>query len=258
MEWTAELKLATEAARAAGARLAEIMRGHKEILSDAGRDIKLQADRDAERIILDLLQARSPYPALAEESGEHGAPAEGPFWVIDPLDGTLNFSRGVPMCCVSIALVAGQTPLLGVIYDFNRNELYYGVEGGPSGFVGADGVERPLAVSAVRDSRRGILATGFPTNRDYGDAALQDMFMEIKRFKKVRMLGTAALMLAYVASGRVDAYAEDEIMLWDVAAGLALVKAAGGYVDIRPSSKMKWARRVRVASHANVWEGSAE
>lgn len=254
MEWTAELQLAKEAARAAGARLSKIMRGHKEVLSDTARDIKLQADRDAERIILDLLQEHSTHPVLAEESGEHGAPGEGPFWVVDPLDGTLNFSRGIPMCCVSIALVERQSPLLGVIYDFNHEELFFGIVGGPSGILDRDGVERPLAVSAVRDSRKGILATGFPANRDYGDAALQEMFMEIKRFKKVRMMGTAALMLAMVASGRVDAYAEDEIMLWDVAAGLALVKAAGGYVDISPSEKLKWGRRVRVASHAEVWQ----
>ena len=255
MNWSAELKLAIEAARAAGTRLQKIMRGHKEVLSEAGRDIKLQADRDAEAIILELLQEHSSHPVLAEESGEHGVPEDGPFWVVDPLDGTLNFSRGIPMCCVSIGLVEHQTPLLGVVYDFNRDELFYGGPGGQAGVLDGAGVERPLAVSAVRDSRKGILATGFPTNRDYGDEALQAMFMEIKRFKKVRMMGTAALMCAMVASGRVDAYAEDEIMLWDVAAGLALIKAAGGWIDVQPSTRLKWARRVRVASCAEVWQG---
>jgi myo-inositol-1(or 4)-monophosphatase len=83
---------------------------------------------------------------------------------------------------------------------------------------------------------------------------MQGFLDEIRRFKKVRMLGTAALMLAHVACGRVDAYAEDEIMLWDVAAGVALVKAAGGYVDVRPSTAMKWGRYVRCASHERIWK----
>lgn len=257
MNTSAELQLAIQAARAAGARLAEIMRGHKEILSDAGRDIKMAADRDAEKIILDLLQAHSGYGVLAEESGEHGAAEGGCFWVVDPLDGTLNFSRGIPLCCVSIGLMEGETPRVGVVYDFNRDRLYYGVPGERSGVVEADGTEGPLAVSTLREAGRGVLMTGFPTNRDYGPEALRGTFFEIQRFKKIRMIGTAALSMALVACGCAEAYAEDEIMLWDVAAGLALIEAAGGTISVRPSSRMKWARRVRVASHADIWKEQA-
>ena len=254
MNWSAELSLAIQAARAGGAHLAEIMPDRQEILSDAGRDIKLAADRTAEQIILELLQNHASYPILAEESGEHGVPKEGPFWVVDPLDGTLNYSRGLPLCCVSIALLEGETPRVGVVYDFNRNRLYFGVPGERAGVFGSDGAERPLAVSAIRETSRSVLMTGFPTHRDHSAEALMNMCSEIQAFKKVRMLGTAALSLAQVACGCAEAYAEDEIMLWDVAAGLALIKAAGGYLDVRPSGRLKWARHVRAASHHDIWK----
>ncbi|MCL5269958.1 MAG: inositol monophosphatase [bacterium] len=253
MTWRDELNLAVEAARAAGERLRAIAAGEKAVLSVAGRDIKLQADRDSESLILGMLAARSPHPVLAEESGECGTIAEGaaPFWVVDPLDGTLNFSRGVPLCCVSIALVEGTAPRLGVVYDFNRGELFYGVPGDAGdvhgGIISPAG-ERPLAVSGVAERGKAILATGFPVNRDFGAAALAEFVDQVKSFKKVRLLGSAALSLAWVAAGRVDAYAEDDIMLWDVAAGLALVAAAGGHVALAPSARLKWARRVRAAS----------
>jgi myo-inositol-1(or 4)-monophosphatase len=84
--------------------------------------------------------------------------------------------------------------------------------------------------------------------------ALQPFMKKILRFKKIRMIGTAALSLAYVASGVMDAYSEDAIMLWDIAAGLALVKAAGGDLIIEPSDKSKWARNVRIAANRSIWE----
>ena len=248
VNWEVELSRAVSAARAAGKVLSALMLKPKAVLSEVGRDIKLQADRDAEAVILDLLK-KSDYPLLAEESGEHGdAAGEGPVWIVDPLDGTLNFSRGIPICCTSIALCRGNTPILGVIYDFNRDELFTGVPG-----HGAWNDGEPMHVSDIREASRGILNTGFPTASDYGDAAMAEFITNVRRFKKVRLLGSAALMLAYVACGRYEAYAEDNIMWWDVAAGVALVQAAGGHVDIGPSDKGGWHRRVRVASHAEIW-----
>lgn len=248
MSRRAELDLATEAAREAGRRLRELAREESLVLSAEGRDIKTVADQEAEAIVLERLRAGSDYPLLAEESGEHGAPADGPFWVIDPLDGTMNYTRGLPLCCVSIALMQSDRPLLGVVFDFNSGDLYRGVPG-----QGAWLNDRPLHASDREDSRQATLATGFPTQREFTDAALREMFDTIRRFKKTRMFGTAALSLAWVAAGRVDAYAEDDIMLWDVAAGLALVEAAGGYVALEPSPRLKWARHVRCAGRAAIW-----
>jgi myo-inositol-1(or 4)-monophosphatase len=247
MKWLAEFELAKTAARNAGGHLAGLLRGQKTVLSSVGRDIKLQADRDAEAIILELL-AQSEYPVLAEESGEHGAVGDSPFWVVDPLDGTLNFSRGLPLNCVSIALCRGNEPLLGVVSDFNRDECYAGVVG-----EGAWLNDAPVTVSGVGECGKAILATGFPVNRDFGSASLTAFVAQVVRFKKVRLFGSAALSLAFVACGRVDAYAEDDIMFWDVAAGAALVKAAGGYVDVSDSESVKWGKVVRCASNAAVW-----
>ena len=249
MAYEAELELAVAAAKAAGARLAEWIRRPKTILSEVGRDIKLQADRDAEAIIIDHLSP-SGHPLLAEESGEHGAAdRDGPVWVVDPLDGTLNFSRGIPICCTSIALCVGVRPVAGVIYDFNRGELITGLAG-----AGARANGEPMRVSDMVETGRAILSTGFPTAADYDDAAVFDFVRQVQRFKKLRLLGSAALMLAYVAAGRYEAYAENDIMWWDIAAGVALVEAAGGYVDVQPSPQGKWARRVRAASHPGIWE----
>ncbi len=249
MPWRTERDLAEAAARHAGEKLREWFHQDKTVLSSEGRDIKLQADRDAEAAILGVL-AESSHPVLAEESGEHGVVDGGaPFWVVDPLDGTLNFSRAIPLCCVSIALCVGTEPVVGVIYDFNRDELFSAASGEGAWLNG-----QAMRVSGIDDPAKGVLVTGIPTFRNIDDASMRGFLDEIRRFKKVRMFGSAALMLANVACGRVDAYAEDDIMLWDVAAGVALVKAAGGYVDVRPSKDLRWGRYVRCASHGRIWK----
>lgn len=222
------------------------------ILSAEGRDIKMQADREAEAAILKHLQGGTDYPVLAEESGEHGAPSEGPFWVVDPLDGTMNFAKGLPLCCVSIALMHGERPLLGVIYDFNRDELFSGAPGEGAWLNG-----EPIRAGDLTDSRKGVLATGFPLNCSLESETLAPFILSLQSFKKVRMLGTAALMMAWLAAGRMDAYAERDVMLWDVAAGLALIEAAGGWIEISPSSRLKWARTIRAAGRRELWEGIA-
>ncbi len=248
MKWQAELDLAVRAAAEAASFLQEGITKDKLVLSEIGRDIKLQADRDAEARILQIL-GESDYPILAEESGEQGDLTDtSPFWVVDPLDGTMNYKHGLPLCCVSIALSHTNDPILGVINDFNRNECLRGVVG-----EGAWMDEEPIHVSGTSDPAKAILATGFPTQGDFGDAAIEQFVELAQRFKKVRMLGTAALMMAYVACGRVDAYAEDHIMLWDIAAGVALIRAAGGWVDMQDSERVKWGKRVRCASNPQIW-----
>ncbi len=250
MNWKSELDLAVRAAATASAYLRDAIPREKAVLAEIGRDIKLQADRDAEALILDVLM-HSGLPVLAEESGESGAiPDDTPVWIVDPLDGTMNFKHGIPLCCVSLALSVGGRPVLGVIDDFNRGECFSGIPGGGAWLNGV-----PMRVSAATDPARAILATGFPTKFDVGGPAL-DLFMSsARRFKKVRMLGSAALMMAYVACGRVDAYAENDIMYWDIAAGAALIEAAGGWVAMSGSPADKWARTVRCAAHPALWQG---
>lgn len=200
----------------------------KDFVRDAGvtsstdKDIKTLADLAAQKLIVETL-AESGVPVVAEE-GDHAAkiPA-GPVWIVDPLDGTLNFTRGFPMAAVSVALWDDGKPCLGAVADVFRGELYSGYVGNGAWFV-----KKPMQVSSVVDATQAVIATGFPSGRTYDETSLLDFVAKVRRFKKVRMLGSAALMLAQVAAGRFDVYEEEDIYFWDVAAGLALVKAAGG------------------------------
>lgn len=250
-DFAAELALAEEAAGAAGTYLRDAFAASKPVLSQEGRDIKLEADREAERRILERLNG-SNYAVLAEESGEHGAvDSTEPFWVVDPLDGTMNFSRGIPVCSVSIALCRGTDPLAGVVFDFLNDRLYAGTTAGGARLNGAE-----TAVSEIADPAKGILATGFPSQFDFTSEAANGLMDLYARFKKVRMIGSAAMSLAYVAAGCVEAYTEERIMLWDVAAGLALVKAAGGVIDVRQTDT-PWVCNVRAACAPSIWETAA-
>jgi myo-inositol-1(or 4)-monophosphatase len=242
-----ELDLARQAALGAGELLTRLRAGELAVDSDAGRDIKLAADRQAEAAILETLAASS-YPVLAEESGASSPQADGPRWIVDPLDGTVNFKRGLDLCCVSVALWEGDNPLLGVVYDFNRRELFSGLVG-----QGAWRNGEPIRVSAVTDPAKAVLGTGFPVNRDFASPGLSRFIERVQAFKKLRLLGSAALSLAWVACGRIDAYCEEDIMLWDVAAGLALVAAAGGFAEASPSSARPLARLARAGATAGLF-----
>ncbi len=239
-----------ETAAAAGAGvLRGLWRGTQTMLAESAHDIKLQADRDAEAAILAVLDD-TPWPRLAEESGEQGAVAQDdtPYWVVDPLDGTVNFNRGIPFCSVSVALCMGDRPLLGVVNDFVHDEVFAGAAG-----HGAWQNGQPMHVSNLRDTAKAMLGFGMPLNRSYDHAELLEFHATLGRFRRGRQLGSAALLLAWVACGRMDAYLEDDIMFWDIAAGLALVEAADGWVDVQPTDTLPWARKIRAASHKDIW-----
>lgn len=240
---TPELTLAREAAVAARQYL---VTGHAqalEVRSNQGKDLKLRADVEAEKLIFQRLRGGSRHPILSEENGaDDGIRSGETFWVVDPLDGTVNYSRGLPLACVSIGLWRGDEPVLGVVHDLDSGVCYSGVVG-----EGAWCQDEGMRVSGVTETSQGILTTGFPSSRDHGDASLSAFVRGVQSFKKVRLLGSAALSLAWLAAGRVDAYREDDIWLWDVAAGLALVKAAGGEILVQPGNS-NWQRCVRAAN----------
>lgn len=228
-----ELQLAVEAARCAGAFLKQQRTVRCHLLSQEARDIKLQEDQDSEALIRQHL-APMGYAVIGEEGGGNEALLQQNerFWVIDPLDGTYNYFRGLMNCCVSIALMCGQEPLLGVIYDFTTDTIFTGCVGETFKVNGHE--VRPCWAETPA---QGALMTGFPTAYVGGKEA--EFFKRIGYFKKVRMNGSAALALAYVAAGYADAYAEEGIRLWDIAAGLALLRCVGAYVDMRPSANKK-------------------
>jgi myo-inositol-1(or 4)-monophosphatase len=213
---------------------------------EVGHDVKLVGDRGAEGVIIELLRTSSQYSVYSEEAGWVGDPSTAIHWVLDPLDGSANYLRDVPLCCVSLALVDGEEPLLGIVYDFNRDELFTGVVGDGAYLNG-----QPMHVSSVSDQAQALLTTGFPVAMDYGSDALRDYVADVQAYRKVRSLGTAALMLAYVASGRFDVYRERTVRFWDVAAGMALVIAAGGETRVSAREAGSGARLDLLA-----WNGS--
>jgi myo-inositol-1(or 4)-monophosphatase len=217
--------LAERAAKAAGRLLLEAKGQWQTVDSQLGRDIKLRADREADAVVLATLAEASPYPVLSEESGEVGTITEASaYWVVDPLDGTYNYFRDVPLCCVSVALCGGDhTPLLGCIYDFNHDELF---TGGPGRPLQRNGSALPSPGGGE------FLATGLPKKGDFSAERLSRFGPHVAPWKQVRLFGSAALSLAWTAAGRLDAYEEAGIMWWDVAAGIALVRAAGGAVTV--------------------------
>jgi myo-inositol-1(or 4)-monophosphatase len=222
-----ELSLAKKAALIAGKKLLQ----EKDILNkqifSSDKDVKLDADIQSEIFIKDMIFQNSEYPILAEESGKSIEDLGDTYWVIDPLDGTANYTRSIPICSVSISLMSNLNPVLGVIYDFNNDELYEG-----SLFTDAFLNDKKITISNIKSTGKGILLTGLPNNTDYSDEALLKMVKDFQSWRKVRMIGSAAMALAYIASGKADAYKENKTYVWDIAAGAAIVKAAGGYVSI--------------------------
>lgn len=230
---SAWLNLAVYAVQDAGVFLKKARRGSVIVASEEGRDIKLALDRDSEEQIVFLLSKKSSFPILSEEMNKAWSQEIFPdyHWIVDPLDGSLNYWKDLPLCCVSIGLWRGNKPVLGVIYDFNRDELFTGIVGEGAWMNGIS-----LKVSDIPVLEKAVLCTGFPVSTDFSDAGIQQFISFVRDYKKIRLLGTAALSLAYVASGRVDAYCERDIKIWDVAAGIAIVEAAGGNTHHLPST----------------------
>jgi myo-inositol-1(or 4)-monophosphatase len=220
------LAVARSAALSAGRALRERAEGWTAIDSEVGHDIKLAADREAEAIVLRGL-AGTPYRVLSEETGWTGGADDRLVWVVDPLDGTANYLAGIPLCAVSIGLMAGRRPVAGVVYAFATDELFEGAWGMGARLNGA-----PIAVSTETDPARAILATGFPASADTSDGALAAFAARVRAWRKVRMIGSAALAIAWVANARVHAYREENTNLWDVAGAAAIAAAAGARVDI--------------------------
>lgn len=204
------------------------------IEDDLERDVKITADREIEGIILKILTKESDHRILSEESDEkeHGSGESRYRWILDPLDGSVNFSRGIPLFCISLSLWEEMKPLVGIVYDFNHNDFYTGLVG-----AGAWVNNIPIHVGKVKEKKDAILCTGFPVQTDFSDKSLLKFIKEVQDHKKVRLFGSAALSLSYVSSGKTDVYREDNIAIWDVAAGIALVLAAGGEVNIVNGSK---------------------
>jgi len=191
------------------------------------QDLLTAADRAVERLIVSTLHAAFPNDAfLGEEGGRvAGSASDAPCWVIDPIDGTANFARGLPTWCVSIALVAAGRTELGVIHDASADLMYAATRGGGAWRNG----ER-LAVSPTTDIARASVDTGYASRTPA--AAFGEMVTRLlQQGVIVTQCGSAALGLARVADGRLDGYVEGHLYAWDALAGLLLIEEAGGRVN---------------------------
>ena len=191
-----------------------------------GKDIKLQSDLDSEKILIHSLFEETGITVLSEEYGILGAyDTEALLWVVDPLDGSLNFSRGIYLSCISVGLWQKGHPVLGVIYNFNNGDLFKGMVGGQA-FLN----NRLISVSNIDAVSMSVICTGFPVYSSFNDASLIAFISKLNSFKKIRLLGSAALSLSLSAQGSVEVYIEEQIGFWDVAAGIPIIMAAGGVV----------------------------
>lgn len=229
------LALAKRAAIDAGRHLLNSGTEHPkeyEFSGDIRREVKARADSLLDKAILDQLRPAG-LALLSEESGALPGSSASPLrFIIDPLDGTVNFVRGLGPSAISIALWRNQTPVFGVLCLLPTLELAWGGVG-----LGAFLDDQPIVVSGITDKEHAVFCTGIPSRLDlWSPAAGLGMIEMIRPYGKVRMLGAASLSLLQVAKGAADAYAEQEIMIWDVAAGLALVEGAGGKVKTMPGS----------------------
>ena len=226
---------AVRAARTVGALLRRNLHAAKRAELVTQHDIKLELDVRSQKLIEKTLRHAFPKAALLGEEGTAGPGDAGCRWVVDPIDGTVNFAYGIPHACVSIALQQrtehpaasayedGYQTVAGVVYDPFCDELWTALQGRPARLNG-----RIIHVSSRRKLAEAIVSIGFAKTRQSLEAAFPYFADLIRRVRKVRIMGSAALALTYVACGRFDAYIERGIRIWDIAAGGFIVECAGG------------------------------
>lgn len=222
------LTTAVEAALQAGDLLRDNFEKPLEVDEMHAHDIKLELDRRTQHLIEEYILARHPEHAIYGEEGIRGGTGEYE-WIIDPLDGTVNYFYGIPHFATTIAVRRGDQLLAGVTHDPMRRETWTVEAGCPALLNG-----KPIAVSSRSILQDCIVSMGVSKTLDTINSTLPAFSRAIRQVKKMRMLGSAALDIAYVACGRLDAYIESAISLWDIAAGVLLVPAAGGSVNLQP------------------------
>jgi myo-inositol-1(or 4)-monophosphatase len=212
-------------------------------------DVVTEADRKSERAVMKRIRQAFPdHAILAEESGGTREPVEGYCWIIDPLDGTTNFAHGIPVFSVSIGLLLDGEPVQALVVDPTRGEWFYAKRGG-----GAFLNKRRIRVSGAKKLLDSLLLTGFPHDHRKNDRHFMDILEAcLGKARGVLRLGSAALDLSYVASGRAEAFWEEHLSPWDVAAGLLLVQEAGGQCSPLDGSKSTVFDREVVASNGLI------
>lgn len=227
MSFAPHLKAATDAAKQAGLLLLHYARDGFRIKHKSLIDLVTEADHAAEQCVIDVIREYFPgHRFLAEERGAIDQSPSPYRWIIDPLDGTTNFAHGFPAYCVSIGLEYNGECVLGVVYDPTRDELFSATSGG-----GALVNENPIHVSQTTQLDQALLVTGFAYDiRETSNNNLDHFARFALRAQGLRRTGSAALDLCYVAAGRFDGFWEVKLNPWDMAAGVVILREAGGKV----------------------------
>ncbi|HXB65394.1 MAG TPA: inositol monophosphatase family protein [Solirubrobacteraceae bacterium] len=247
-EADALLEVAVEAARTAGELLiARVHHGaeHQVSSKSTPTDLVSEADLASERAIRELLAQRRPDDGFVGEEGDHSEGPSGLSWVVDPLDGTVNFLFGIPQWCVSVAVRDARGALAGAIYDPNREELFTATRDGGARLVGPHGASE-LDGARPANFHEGelagaMVATGLAYNADVRAAQGRVLAGLAGRVRDIRRFGSAALDLAWTAAGRYDAYFERTVKPWDIAAGVLLCEAVGLRVlELPERERLPW------------------
>ena len=193
-------------------------------------DLVSDADRDSETLVLDRIRAARPDDGVIAEESDQQLSRSGVTWIIDPLDGTVNFLFGIPVWAVSIAIHDATGPLMGVVHDPNRKETFAAQRG-----LGAKLNEGTVAVSTRDDISTALVGTGFSYEAATREAQAARIPEILPRVRDLRRAGSAAIDLAWLACGRLDGFYEAPMKLWDRAAGEILISEAGGMVTSLPA-----------------------
>lgn len=237
MNFTELTHIATLAALEAGELLLSGFSSPFSVTSKQGRhDLVTEYDLSSQKRIIEKIASRYPnHNFLAEEEGVQGSPSDQVLWIIDPLDGTINFARGIPFFAISIAAAIGSQIVAGVVYSPMTNELFTAEKGGGAFLHG-----KQISVSKEKELRSTVLATGFPYDVEKNPKQCIERFSSfVRKGMPMRRLGAASLDLAYVAAGRFDGFWEVGLQPWDMAAGKLLVEEAGGKVTHYDGSSHK-------------------
>jgi myo-inositol-1(or 4)-monophosphatase len=232
MDYVQHLEVVEAAVRQAGTFLRSRFHEVHCVDEELAHDIKLRLDKETQILIEDYLSARYPgYAVLGEEGGVSAAAPNAPEWVIDPIDGTVNYFYGIPIFCVSVALRVGEKVVLGCVYDPMQDECFTVCEGQEPCLNG-----EPIRVSARARMAEAVVFIGHGAHDGSGAAGIARFAHISSQVRKIRILGSAALTLCYIAAGRFDAYIENRINLWDFAAARAILEAAGGSCEYTPTT----------------------
>lgn len=248
------LATAIEAAIEAGEALRRKLTQARSVKSKGLRDIVTDADFAAQHVILEHIRSAFPGDSILAEEGLHDADlsASTPTWVIDPLDGTSNYARQIPMFGVSIGLIADGQVQVGVIYDPLRRELYY-AERDQGAFLRAGrGRPRRLAVSGIAALGDAVIGTGWPREGDRRELSARLLPRVGMECHTLRLTGSAALTIAYVAAGRLDGSFYLALAPWDVAAGALMIVEAGGQLSALDSTPWRVEAPQVIASNGHL------